>query len=163
MGIFESPETLVMEEVKSLEDFDKLLARKKPKPSITSYLVVSLILPPITLIPALVMASRKNLFEPALAIITAAYSITYFLLVIQVSALNRALSSVPDLNISTTPLSPFLTDSMIALCAIGLVLGVFFRFKYYRDGALTKYTKAILIGIIILQTIFSFLILGRSF
>ena len=151
-----------MEEVKSLEDFNKMLAARAPKPSIVSFLVISMILPPLTLIPALYMANKKNLFDPALAIICAAYSITYILLVLQVVALKNSISAMPELTggYLAKPTSPIILNTLIILCVLGIGLGIFFRFKFYKDGSLPKYAREILLGIIALQSLFSVLIIG---
>ena len=148
----------------SVEELNRIIKEKQQKiqPSIWSYLIVSVLFPPLGLILSLILAWKRELLDLVLPAVTILVSILSAISIFLIySALNPILALIQILHEKTpTPLSGqirLLITLTLTFSAVGVIFGFYFRSKGKRGLKLSQYAITLLIVLLLTQFLLSLL------
>lgn len=147
-----------LEQVKTVEDFDKVLAFQKQQISILKYVTLGSLLPPITTILTFYFAWKKKALYRLLPVTTIVYSVLFGLYSYVLLNSPKALVDVLGPKLAQAPVvdsaqNMILVILSVILTILGTAGGFYLKIKAAKAGGLSRGKSTFLLAILVLQFI----------
>ena len=147
-----------LEQVKTVKDFDNVLASQKQQISILKYVILGSFLPPITTILTFYFAWKKKALYRLLPVTTIVYSVLFGLYSYVLLSSPKALVAVLGPKLAQAPVVDSGQNMVLVILSVILTIlgtggGFYLKIKAAKAGGLSRGKSTFLLAILVLQFI----------